>query len=61
MTPSNHDLRVWLTEVEKIGELFRIQKIPWDKDMGGLVEMILGRSNARRRCFSKKFPIRART
>jgi hypothetical protein len=33
-----------LQEVEKIGELRRISAIPWDKDMGGLVEMILERS-----------------
>jgi len=30
MTPSNHDLRAWLIEVEKIGQLRRIQGIPWD-------------------------------
>src|SRR6266508_717739 len=40
MTPANHDLRAWLNEVDKIGQLHRIQGIPWDKDMGGLVEMI---------------------
>ncbi|HMA82111.1 MAG TPA: UbiD family decarboxylase domain-containing protein, partial [Candidatus Binatia bacterium] len=44
MTLSNHDLRAWLNEVEKIGQLRRIQEIPWDKDMGGLVEMILERN-----------------
>ena len=44
MTPSNHDLRAFLQEVDKIGELRRISGIPWDKDMGGLVEMILERS-----------------
>ena len=44
MTPSNHDLRAFLDEVDKIGELRRIENIPWDKDMGGLVEMILERS-----------------
>ena len=44
MTPANHDLRAFLHEVEKIGELRRIENIPWDKDIGGLVEMILERS-----------------
>ena len=44
MTPSNHDLRAFLNEVDKIGELRRIENIPWDKDIGGLVEMILERS-----------------
>ena len=44
MTPSNHDLRAFLSEVDKIGELRRIENIPWDKDLGGLVEMILERS-----------------
>ncbi|MGZ8485834.1 MAG: UbiD family decarboxylase, partial [Candidatus Binatia bacterium] len=44
MTPANHDLRAFLDEVEKIGELRRIENIPWDKDIGGLVEMILERS-----------------
>ena len=61
MTPANHDLRAWLSEIEKIGQLRRIQGVPWDKDMGGLVEMILERGNMRRRCSSKKFPTRART
>lgn len=44
MTPSNHDLRAWLSEVEKIGELHRSQNILWDKDMGVPVERILERS-----------------
>src|ERR1051325_11600853 len=44
MTASNHDLHAWLSEVEKIGQLRRVQGIPWDKDMGGLVEMILERN-----------------
>ena len=44
MNQANHDLRAWLDEVEKIGQLRRIQGIPWDKDMGGLVEMILERN-----------------
>jgi len=44
MTPANHDLRAFLDKVEKIGELRRIENIPWDKDIGGLVEMILERS-----------------
>ena len=41
MNQANHDLRAWLNEVERIGQLRRISGIPWDKDMGGLVEMIL--------------------
>jgi hypothetical protein len=44
MNLTNHDLRAFLNEVEKIGELRRIENIPWDKDIGGLVEMILERS-----------------
>ncbi|HYA28228.1 MAG TPA: hypothetical protein VEI95_05375, partial [Acidobacteriota bacterium] len=44
MNPANHDLRAFLAEVEKIGELRRIEGIPWDKEIGGLVEMILERS-----------------
>ena len=45
MIASNHDLHAWLSEVEKIGQLRRVQGIPWDKDMGGLLEMILERNN----------------
>jgi len=41
MIPANHDLRAWMHEVESIKQLHRIQGVPWDKDMGGLVEMIL--------------------
>ena len=41
MNPANHDLRAWMHEVESIKQLHRIQGVPWDKDMGGLVEMIL--------------------
>jgi len=44
MNPANHDLRAFIQEVESIGQLHRIEGIPWDKDMGGLVEMILERS-----------------
>ena len=44
MIASNHDLHAWLSEVEKIGQLRRVQGIPWDKDMGGLLEMILERN-----------------
>jgi hypothetical protein len=43
MTPANHDLRAWLNEVKKIGHLRRIQGVPWDKDMGGLVELVPAR------------------
>jgi hypothetical protein len=41
MIPANHDLRAWMHGVESIKQLHRIQGVPWDKDMGGLVEMIL--------------------
>ena len=44
MNPANHDLRSWMKEVESINQLHRIQGIPWDRDMGGLLEMILVRS-----------------
>src|SRR5207237_168292 len=44
MNPANHDLRAWMKEVDSIGQLHRIQGVPWDKDMGGLLEMILERS-----------------
>ncbi|MGH7824430.1 MAG: hypothetical protein ACREQ7_04555 [Candidatus Binatia bacterium] len=44
MNLANHDLRAWMGEVESINQLHRIQGIPWDKDLGGLLEMILERS-----------------
>ncbi len=44
MNPANHDLRAWMREVEVLGELRRICGVPWDRDMGGLLEMILERS-----------------
>ena len=44
MNPANHDLRAWIREVDAIGQLHRIRGVPWDKDMGGLLEMILERS-----------------
>ena len=44
MNLANHDLRAWMKEVDSIGQLHRIQGVPWDKDMGGLLEMILERS-----------------
>ena len=56
MTPANHDLRAWLNEVEKIGQLHRIEGIPWDKDMGGLVEMILERSKHAPAMLFEKIP-----
>jgi UbiD family decarboxylase len=40
----NHDLRAWMREVESINQLHRIQGIPWERDLGGLLEMILERS-----------------
>ncbi len=56
MNPANHDLRAWLNEVEKIGQLHRIEGIPWDKDMGGLVEMILERSKHAPAMLFEKIP-----
>jgi len=56
MTPANHDLRAWLNEVEKIGQLHRIEGIPWNKDMGGLVEMILERSKHAPAMLFEKIP-----
>ena len=44
MIAANHDLRAWMSQIEAIDQLHRIQGIPWDKDMGGLLEMILERS-----------------
>src|SRR5918994_6125584 len=44
MNQANHALRAWMDEVEAINQLHRIQGIPWDRDMGGLLEMILERS-----------------
>jgi len=44
MNPANHDLRAWMREVEALGELRRIRGVPWERDMGGLLEMILERS-----------------
>jgi hypothetical protein len=44
MKLANHDLRAWMREVESIGQLQRIQGVSWDKDMGGLLEMILERA-----------------
>ena len=56
MTPVNHDLRAWLNEVENIGQLHRIEGIPWDKDIGGLVEMILERSKRAPAMLFEKIP-----
>jgi len=56
MTPANHDLRAWLSEIEKIGQLRRIQGVPWDKDMGGLVEMILERGKHAPAMLFEKIP-----
>jgi UbiD family decarboxylase len=44
MNLANHDLRSWISEVESIHQLHRIEGIPWEKDLGGLLEMILERS-----------------
>jgi hypothetical protein len=44
MNLANHDLRAWMDEVEAINQLRRIQGMPWDREMGGLLEMILERS-----------------
>jgi UbiD family decarboxylase len=56
MNPVNHDLRAWMGEVESINQLHRIQGVPWDKDMGGLVEMILERSKHSPALLFEKIP-----
>jgi len=56
MNPVNHDLRAWMAEVESINQLHRIQGVPWDKDMGGLVEMILERSKHSPALLFEKIP-----
>ena len=56
MNPANHDLRAWIGEVESINQLHRIQGVPWDKDMGGLVEMILERSKHSPALLFEKMP-----
>ena len=55
MNPANHDLRAFVKEIESIGQLHRIQGVPWDKDMGGLVEMILERSKHARAMRPRNF------
>src|SRR5205823_14400652 len=61
MNLANHDLRAWMKEVESIGQLHRIQGVPWDKDMGGLLEMILERSKHPPALLFEKIPDAART
>jgi 4-hydroxy-3-polyprenylbenzoate decarboxylase len=56
MNPANHDLRAWMHEVESINQLHLIQGVPWDKDMGGLVEMILERSKHAPAMLFEKIP-----
>ena len=56
MNPANHDLRAWMHEIESINELHRIQGIPWDKDMGGLLEVILERSKHSPALLFEKIP-----
>src|SRR4029453_1714208 len=56
MNPANHDLRAWMGEVESINQLHRIQGVSWDKDMGGLVEMILERSKHSPALLFEKIP-----
>src|SRR5437016_9040722 len=56
MNPANHDLRAWMHQVESINQLRRIQGVSWDKDMGGLVEMILERSKHAPAMLFEKIP-----
>ena len=56
MNPANHDLRAWMGEVEKIDRTAPHPGIPWDKDMGGLVEMILERSKHSPALLFEKIP-----
>ncbi|HWO41915.1 MAG TPA: hypothetical protein VNO43_08945, partial [Candidatus Eisenbacteria bacterium] len=44
MNLMNHDLRCWMNAIDAIGQLQRIRHVPWDRDLGGLLEMILERS-----------------
>ena len=41
-----NDLRGWLAEVEKLGELTRIEGANWDKEIGGLSELFADRSTS---------------
>jgi len=56
MIAANHDLRAWINEVEAIGQLHRIEGVPWDKEMGGLVEMILERGKHAPAMLFEKIP-----
>lgn len=56
MIAANHDLRVWMKQVESINQLHRIQGVPWDKDIGGLLEMILERSKKPPALLFEKIP-----
>jgi 4-hydroxy-3-polyprenylbenzoate decarboxylase len=56
MIAANHDLRAWMKQVESINQLHRIQGVPWDKDIGGLLEMILERSKKPPALLFEKIP-----
>ncbi|MBN2074739.1 MAG: UbiD family decarboxylase [Dehalococcoidales bacterium] len=43
---SFNDLRSWLEEVDKIGELKRIDGAHWDKEIGGISELLAERDNS---------------
>lgn len=56
MIAANHDLRAWMTKVESINQLHRLQGIPWQKEIGGLLEMILERSKKPPALLFEKIP-----
>ena len=41
MSVSTQDLREWVGSVEALGQLTRLQGIPWDLEIGGLLELML--------------------
>ena len=45
-TQNPDDLRVWLNEVEKLGQLERIKGAHWNLEIGGLTEVILERMSS---------------
>ena len=45
-TQNLDDLRVWLNEVEKLGQLERIKGAHWNLEIGGLTEVILERMSS---------------
>lgn len=39
MTPNPLDLRTWLAEVEKLGELKHVHGADWDLELGAISEL----------------------